>query len=233
MRSGLQTSKAFSFIEMIISIALLGFILFGMVKIYLSITHSRHIQSAVTNMQHTGHLALGILDKYIRAAGDTSCLPAGKTITPEQALIGYHGQSLPAGWKIKPLLDTDVIVVGECTSIKGVKKFRRFAFYVAYTGRKVGMGEPVSALYKKPIDSKAVEVVPGLNGLRFSYGESEPTAKDVNQYVGAPAVRDWSTVKSVQVGLNLVTYDPELQRVTGSRLYKTWHSYIALQNRIK
>ncbi len=227
------SSKAFNFIEMIISIALLALIVFGMVKIYVSITHGRRIQAVAENMQQKGHLILTTLDRYIRQAGDISCLPAGKNITAEQALMGYRWRDVPANWHIKPLVNTDVIIAGECTSVKGVKKFRRFAFYLADTGRKTNFGESISALYKKAIDSKPVEITTGLDGLRFSYGVSEPTAKDINQYVGAPIIRDWSKVKSVQVTISLETYDPELQTVTGSRLYKDWHSYIALQNRIK
>ncbi|MDF1797449.1 MAG: hypothetical protein P1U63_13015 [Coxiellaceae bacterium] len=227
------STKAFNLIEVIISIALLSFIVFGMVKIYLSITKNRNIQSTIESMQQKGHLVLTMLDRYIRAAGDTSCLPAEKKISAEQALIGYHSRSVPAKWQVKTLMDTDMIVVGECTSVKGVKKFRRFAFYLADTNRKTGLGEPITALYKKAMGSKAVEITTGLDGLRFSYGQSEPTAKDVNQYVGAPVIRDWSKVKSVQITVSLETYNPELQTVTGSRLYKIWHSYVALQNRIK
>ncbi len=225
--------RAFNFIELIISIALFGLIIFGMVKIYLSITHGRLMQQSVQQIQQQGHIALSTLDKYIRQAGDISCLPADQKIEPEQGLFGFHGGFVPKKLHIKPLQETDVIVVGECTSAKGVRRFRRFAFYVAHTNRKTGLGQPITALYKKPLDGNPVEITTGVDGLRFAYGVSAPDKKDINQYVGAPNVRDWSKVKSVQITLSLESTRPELQRVTTSRIYKVWHSYIAIQNRLK
>lgn len=228
-----RSSSGFTFIELMVSVVLLALIGYGMVKIYISIIDGRKVLSTMADIQGRGQVVLVTLSHYIREAGDVSCIANPEPELQEQSLQGYSAINVPASYGIRALPTSDVIVVGECVMIKGKRQYARFAFYVGDTGRRSAIDQPIPALYKKRLPGRAVEIVSGVDTLRFSYGLSKADSNDINKYVDESRVTNWADVKSVQVSLNLESTDPEMQSIQGSRFYKVWHSYISVHSRIK
>lgn len=216
--------QGFSLIEVLVSVVLLALISYGMVSIYLSISHGRQIRQSLLDIQQRGEMVLSTLSRYVRQAGDMSCVPQHqRQALLHKSIVGYDAASLPLHYGIKPLVGSDIIVVGECQPLHRVKQYQQYAFYIANTGRTDSHGVSVAALYKKRLGGQAVEVVSGIDRLEFSYGLMTAERGDISQYVGSSSVVDWSRVKTVQVAVDLAS----------GELSKVWHSYITLQNRIR
>lgn len=227
-----RSSRAFTFIEVMVSVVLLALIGYGMVKIYVSIIDGRKVLSTMADIQSRGQVVLVTLSHYIRQAGDASCVKQQAADLKAKSLRGYSARNVPLNYGIQPLLTSDVIVVGECASIHGHRQYQYFAFYVGDTGRRSAIDQPIPALYKKRLGGRAVELVSGVDALRFAYGLASANDTDINQYVDQSRVKNWADVKSVQVSMNLESTDPEMQSIQGSRFYKVWHSYITVANRV-
>ena len=224
--------RGFNLVEVLVSVVLLALIGYGMVKIYFSIVDGRRVRSAMGDIQMRGQLVLSTLNRYIRQAGDASCLQNVDPDLHSKSVIGYNALTVPKSFGFKPLQQTDVIVVGECAPVDGQLQYGYYAFYVAKTNRVSALGQPIPAFYKKRLGGKRVEIVTGVDGLRFGYGIQKSSSSDIDQYTDAFGVKDWAQVKSIQIALSLESTDPAMQSIQGSRFYRVWHSYVTLQNRL-
>lgn len=85
-------------------------------------------------------------------------------------------------------------------------------YYVARSSRKNAQGNPILALYSTDFNGRTIELVEGVEELRFTYGQ---IAQGKLEYLPAHAVQNWQQVISVrlQALLNTVeTYEPRLQK---------------------
>ncbi len=225
--------QGFSLIEVLVSVVLLILISYGLTKIYLNIWDGRQVHVAVLDIQQRGQIVLQTLNRYIRQAGNVSCVPLSRRQSlTENSLIGYADAAIPVDFGVRAISGSDLLLVGECQTINGAEQYGNYAFYVSDTGRKSQQGEPVLALYKKRLGGRSIEVASGVTKLDFAYGVAAPDRGDIGQYVKTDGVSNWPQVKTVQVAVSLASYNPIL-KAKGRRYHdRVWHSYITLQNRL-
>ncbi len=85
-------------------------------------------------------------------------------------------------------------------------------YYVAQSSRKNAQGKPIFALYSTDFNGRTLELVEGVEQLRFTYGQ---LADGIIEYLPAHAVKNWQQVISLrlQALLNTVeTTEPAIQK---------------------
>lgn len=101
--------------------------------------------------------------------------------------------------------------------------FETISYFVRDTGRNNGAGSPINALFVQQIVagsggvmSAATELVEGVEDLQLTYGVDTDNDRAVDEYRGAAAVTDWSTVLSVKMALQMVGSENNVVGRTGS-----------------
>src|SRR3990167_3946191 len=97
------------------------------------------------------------------------------------------------------------------------------AYFIGKTTRKNIRGEPIYALYQKPLNGEREELIANVNQLTLRYGVSLPNSHDIFVYQPSTEVRDWRRVRSVELILQLSSED--------HRHHRLWHLYAALRER--
>lgn len=93
--SAIRKYAGFTLIEIMVALVLGLLILNAVIQVFLSTRQSARIQSAASQMQEDGRMAMEILNRYIRLAGYTT-LPWNKGLFPANGFFGL-GQVVTGG----------------------------------------------------------------------------------------------------------------------------------------
>lgn len=103
--------------------------------------------------------------------------------------------------------------------------FETVDYFIRDTGRTTTNGNPVRALYVQRRSAgsggaapTAYELVEGVEDLQITYGEDTNDDANIDRYVDAANVADWSEVLSVRLELLLIGDDDNVVHSTGSDL---------------
>ncbi len=229
-----------SLIEVLLACALGLCLMAGFIQIYLSIKKTYGMQQAIAYIQENQRFAAHFLNENIRMAGYSSC--HSEAIDPTLAIQGYQND-LPAFLQGKVVAGTDVIVVGLCRLENGQEKFKQIAYFVGATSRKNKQGKTVYALYEEPSDGDKSELVPNVTDMKINYGIALEPTQDIEQYLTAEQIADWSLVRGVEIAVLLSSEDEVLQKPEAYSfngillpadkfLHKELNTYIALRERL-
>jgi len=226
--------KAFTLIELLISLFLSAIVILGTFKLYESVQQTNQLMNGLIAIQETAQFALSTLSEVVRKAGDNSCANLANKIDSVHAIEGYPANNLPNWLQEEGVrTNTDVLVVGECASYQGKMQFIKTAYFVAGN----------DSLYSKVQGSERTELTAGVANLQIRYGIADLTNQNVSDYLPAAAVTNWQTVKAVQLKLLIHSEIPVLQaphrywfngdtyESSDRQLHKEWDTYIALRER--
>jgi prepilin-type N-terminal cleavage/methylation domain-containing protein len=236
--------SGFSLIELLVGLALAAFIMLGLSKAYISVTHAYRAQSVLSDIQDRGRFSVFYLSRIIKMSGANYCESVGyKNTTVDKFIIrGFRGrEDLPGFLQGQVKSGADSLIVGECFLYKGDYVFRKVAFFIGNTGRKED-GHSIYSLYQKAEFGRRKELVSNVVNLSIKYGPSNEKGDSVERYVTAGEVSDWLRVravvvelllraKGVGVGNHVYQFNGVMHKSYDGYLYRSWRFYNYLRNR--
>lgn len=239
------TSAGFSLLEWLIASALGTLIIAGLMTIYIGIKTNNNRQQVLMDLQDAGRFAVNILNQRIRLAGFTGCADADNPVNQNQAIAGYDSEHLPSVLQNQVIPDTDTVVINSCVSNTQISQntvLQSVAYFIGDTNRTNHAGQPILALFQKPLDGDRDELVAGVEQMQILYGISAGEGGLLTYYPAGQIV-DWQTVRGLQIDLLLNSIDPVLREpeayyFQGAMLtpadlllHKAWSTYIYLRER--
>lgn len=76
-----------------------------------------------------------------------------------------------------------------------------YSYFIADTGRTSSAGDPILALYREDGSNNPQEILEGVENLQITYGLDTDADNEVDSFLEADAVSDWSEVVDVRVSL--------------------------------
>jgi type II secretory pathway pseudopilin PulG len=222
----IRKAKAFTLVEIIVVLVLAAVVVAGMIKLYVSVNAGNQLQNAIATISQQGRFVISRINTSVKQAGDKRCLSpsAPKLLAP--AVAGFSAKNTPSAWRIKPVKDSDVLLVASCINYKNKKQYLQTAYYVKQSRRKNTSGMPINALYEKIKGARSVELAEGVDALHFSYGVGTADKMNIKNYVDEGKVKHWSDVRVVRMSVTLDSIEPILQHDHYRVLSKVWHAYI-------
>lgn len=199
---------AFSLLELMLALVLSALLSVGLVTLYASIKRANQTASELATIQEQGRFVVDQLDARTRLAGDASC-GEGTAINAADAIgggINRYG---------------DVLRIGECLPYKGKRQFVLVDYFIDYTRRRDAQGNKIMSLYERPVGGRRVELAEHVVGLMVRYGVASEDHRNIAHMLPAAAVKDWSLVRALDMGITL----------KAGHLTKLWHTYVALRER--
>ena len=172
----MNKTKAFTLLELLITLALAALVLLGAMRLYHGITRTLRVEQALTQVQETGRFTVSYLRKVISKAGDASCISKTHPIEPN-AIHVYAENAVPSWLKKQAKKQTDILVIASCVNYKSRLQFKNTAYYVGDTKRKNHLGDKVYGFYSKIEGSRRVELAPGMDDLQLSGGARSVLAR--------------------------------------------------------
>lgn len=211
--SPVVASAGYSLIEVMLACGLGLFLMLGLMQIYLSAHKNLQFLTAINQLQENARFASHYLQHAIQLAGDASCVNPPPFVDQARAIRGYQ-QNLPSFLPGKVVKDTDSLVLGACRLEKGRLQFAQYAYVIGKTTRKNKLGEAILALYEVPEFGAKRELVANVAGMKIHYGIATNDGKNIDSYLPAAKVRDWSHVKIVEIALLLISENPILEKAS-------------------
>ena len=240
-------NTGFSLLELLVASALSTLVIAGLIPIYIGIKTNSQYQHALMDLQDSQRFAQILLSQRIRAAGFVGCADASNPVEQSQAIVGYDNNTLPAALQNQVVSGTDAVSIRSCLSQSQISQnaqLANMAYYVGDTYRTNQQGQPVLALFQKPLDSgDRVELVAGVEQMQIRYGIAGNSAASPLTYYTAAQITDWRAVRSLQIELLTNSIDPFLKKpqtyyfngesITPNDLllHKPWSVYVSLRER--
>lgn len=205
--------SGYSILELLIAGALGTIILAVLITIYSAIKASTNRQQFLLDLQDSGRYAQTVLNQRLRSAGFIGCTNPANPVDLSQGIIGYSSQNLPSQLQGQVVAGTDAVVVYSCQSnsqIAADASLVSMAYFIGDTGRLNQSGQPILALFQKPLDGDRLELVAGVEQMQIMYGVAANPATDILAYYSAAQMTNWQIVRSVQIDLLLNSVDPAL-----------------------
>ncbi len=219
----MSKTKGFSLIEILVALFLASLLVAGLITIYLQVKSSNRLDNALADIQERARFTIALLDHRVRLAGDASCENPSNPTVQQHAIKGYQ----------------EALEIGECVHYQGRDRFLRTKYYLANTHRKNQQGEPIIALYEKPMGGRREELTAGIAGMKIVYGVD--AGNQSVRYRTLDHIKEWRRVKSVKIALLFRSINVVLRRPTAywfegkqvmpndRHLYKPWVTYIMLR----
>jgi len=204
----------FSLVELMISM-LMGIIVMAvLLRMYQSNSQSARFKHAILKVQENGRFATDVISRTVRMAGYDN--PMTATVVSAPLINGSvsHGGALISGQtELKTLTDTLSIRYEGGTGIRDCQ------------GQSVAAGDWVTNMYGVTTDNNLVcatftnssgsvsnvtRLAEGVENLIVLYGEDIDDTGEINRYVFAPVVNDWTKVLSLQISLLVNSIDNAL-----------------------
>lgn len=213
MLIGTRNCRGFSLVELMISLVV-GFIAMAvLLGIYLSNTSTARFHSAVLKVQENGRFAIDVIGRTARMAGYDD--PMTTTEVPAPLIEGSNnaGGAQISQTGLKPDAHTLSIRYEGGIDIRDCQ------------GQSVAADDWVTNMYAISTDdnlvcatltnnsglvSDAITLAEGVEDMRVIYGLDIDATGDINRYVRAQAVSDWSQVRSLRVALLVNSIDTVL-----------------------
>lgn len=238
----MNSQKGYSLIEVMLACSLGLFLMLGLIQLYLSVHKNFQFIVAVNQLQENARFASHFLEQTIRVAGDASCDKSLAFVDSSQAIHGYQ-QSLPYFLLGKVVKNTDSLVIGACRTENAQLEFRQYAYFIGKTTRKNKLAEPILALYELYEGGAKRELVADIESMKIRYGIATSDGKNIEAYLPATQVQDWSQVKVVEVALLLKSENPILTKANtyllGEQVFppsralrKEWNITVGLRERL-
>lgn len=212
---------------------------------YIVASHNTAASPPVITLTNTHSISTGQL-VVISNASNTSIFQAtavnqsSKTITHADGDSGPGNCTAELGTLPASCSSTGSVITYPANS--SVFEFSANTYYIASNPA----GEP--SLYRKPYSGNAQELVEGVEDMQISYGvDTSATAdQNIDGYVAANAVTDWSKVLGMRISLLMVSRSEELgvsgqqtytfngssYTSTDTKLRKVFTTTIAIRNRL-
>lgn len=232
-----------SLLELLIASALGTLVIAGLISIYLSIKSNSNRQQVLMEMQDAGRFAVMLLNQRIRTAGFVGCADAAHPVDQDQAIMGYSSNLLPSFLQNQVVPGTDAVVIRGCVSLTQIAENSQvvsMAYFIGDTHRTNAQGQPILALFQKPMDGDREELAPGVEQMQILYGAGNPPGF---AYYAAAQVVDWQSVRSLRIDLlinsidNLLTH-PQTYYFHGRMIlpndllwHNAWSTSIGLRER--
>ncbi len=240
-----SSNAGFSLLEWLVASALSTLIISGLITIYLGIKTNNNRQQSLMDLQDSGRFAVTILNQRLRLAGFIGCVNSANPVDQNQAIIGYSSDLLPTPLQNQVVPGTDALVINSCMSNSQISQntaLVSMAYYIGDTGRTNKTGQPILALFQKPLDGDRDELVAGVEQMQILYGVAGgPDGLLI--YYPAGQVVDWQTVRGLQIDLLINSIDsvlttPAAYYFQGKQvlprdllIHKEWSTYIFLRER--
>lgn len=213
MRGGNMNCRGFTLVELMVSL-LVGLIAMAvLLGVYHSNTSTARFHNAVLKVQENGRFATDVIGRTARMAGYDD--PMTATNVPAPLIEGSMDSS---GAQIS---QTGLRTDGDTVSIRyeGGSDIRDCQ------GQSVAADDWVTNMYAITTDnnlvcatftnnsslvSDAISLAEGVEDMRVIYGLDIDATGDINRYVRAQAVSDWSQVLSLRVSLLVNSVDTAL-----------------------
>lgn len=235
----------FSLLEWLLASALSSLIITGLMLAYLGIKANNTQQQTVIDLQDTARFAVTYLHQRIRLAGFVGCADANNPVDQTQAIQGYDENTvLPSVLQPQVMSGTDAVVIKSCrsnTQLSGNEELKTIAYYIGNTGRMNTQGQPILALFQKPLDGDRDELAAGVEQMQILY--AVPNQENKLNYFSASAIADWQQVRGLQIDVLFNSIDPVLRQPQAYYfngqlihpadllLHQSWSTYIYLRER--
>lgn len=236
----ITNQSGMSLVEVMLACSLSLFLLLGLIQIYMSVKKIQIREDALVEVMENARFAEQMLVPDLRMAGYMAC--EGGIENPVQAIEGYE-DNLPDFLQGKVKKDSDSFVVGACRNNNGQLKFEQYAYFIGATSRKNALGQTIYALYRQPVSGSKEELVANISSMKISYGVVKEGSQDIEKYVSAKEVSDWTQVHAVDlyflasseqpVYIKAQSYNFQQIMMPADRyLHREWEVYVALRERL-
>jgi prepilin-type N-terminal cleavage/methylation domain-containing protein len=241
----MKYQKGFGLLELLIAIALGTALIAGFITVYLSIKINHNRQQAFLDLQDAERFANTFLSQRIRIAGFVGCADTNNPVDQNQAIVGYSSDRLPSFLQNQVIANTEAVVVKACISNTEMAQnttLTTMGYYIGNTNRNNLQGQPILALFQKPIDGDREELAAGVEQMQILYGVLDTTT-GLMTYYKSEQIADWQTVRILQIDLLFNSVDavlkkPQAYDFLGQTtlpndllLHQPWRIHIALRER--
>lgn len=240
----MKTILGFSLIEVMMTLILSSLIMLGLMQIYLSVKYTYQLEQGLSQIEDNGRFISNFFSKQIHLAGYAGCIKPGLKIMND-SVKGYSFNSPPNGLdKSKLRKNSDILVLKNCVEVDNKSEFVSVIYFLA-SYRTGNQRDPViSSLYEKIANKNAIELVPGVAGLKIRYGITKAGNIVAYQTTEQMDKNGWPDVRTVEIHLLLSSLSPTLKKPAryffdGTEytahdrlLYREWITVIALRQAV-
>jgi len=160
MKMNKKNQSGFTLVEILIASALGAVLFVAFFQVVFTIKQNIKLQSSYDSIQENGRFAAFFLRRVVHNAGFNACDPQQK----------FHIEKMSSNkvgeWPIKPIMDSDVLVAGQCQLVDGKEEFIKTAYYIANTSHAY------PALFAKRWNKPRQEIIAHVANMTINYHAS-------------------------------------------------------------